>query len=89
MSDQTTSHTQQGQDAWKKMLEDHIGRVEQLQAEIARVEAQSAERTREAIDEMARMSKETLSYVGQLTAEWRRLTLEATRNAFGFMTPRG
>jgi len=89
MSDQTSSHVQQAQDAWKKMVDDHVTRVEELHAQIARVESQTTERTREAIDEVARMSKETLGYAGQLSAEWRKLTLEATRNAIGLWTFKG
>src|SRR5262249_5732065 len=75
MSDHTGSHVKDAQDAWKKMLDDHLARVEALEEQTARAEAQAAERTREAIDEVARMSKETLAYAGQLSAEWRKLCL--------------
>ena len=89
MSEQATSQAQQAQDAWKKMFEDHFSRVQQFEAEISRFETQSTEKARDAIDEFAKMSKETLAYTGKLTTEWRKLSLEATRNAFGFWTFKG
>ena len=44
---------------------------------------------RPVVDEAAKLSKDTLTYVGQLGAEWRKLTLEVARRATSFAGPRG
>lgn len=70
------------QDAWKKMSDDHFARIASFQEEVAKFETRSLEQARAAIDEMARLAKETLGYAGQLQAEWRRLGMEATRRTY-------
>ena len=81
--------TSQVRDAWKKMVDDQVARMELAYAEMARVQEQALAQNRQAVDEMAKLSRESLDYVGQLSAEWRKLTLEATRNAVGFFNVQG
>jgi hypothetical protein len=53
--------------------------------EWAKLEAKSNEQMQHAIDESARLARESLSYTMKLSAEWRKLALETmkrTGNAF-------
>jgi hypothetical protein len=81
MAETNASQSHNAGAPWRKMIEDQVARVEAAQAEAARLEAEGAERAREAIEEMAGLSKATLAYMTQLSAEWRKLSLEATKNA--------
>ncbi len=89
MSEKETSQVRDTQAAWKKMVDDQIARMELGFAEVARAQEQALTQSRQAIDEVAKLSKESLDYMGQLSAEWRKLTLEATRNAAGFFGAQG
>ncbi len=79
MSDEKTSQVQETQAAWKKMVDDQIARTELAYAEMARVQQQVLTHNKEAIDQMAKLTKDSVDYLAQLGAEWRKLTLEATR----------
>jgi len=81
--------TSQVRDAWKKMVDDQVARMELAYAEMARVQEQALAQNRQAVDEMAKLSRESLDYVGQLSAEWRKLTLEATKSAVGLFHVQG
>jgi hypothetical protein len=89
MSESTTSQVREAQGAWKKLVDDHVARVEAASAEATRVQEQAFSQSRQAIDDFARLGRDSLSYFGQLSAEWNKLALEATRTAAGFMTSRG
>lgn len=89
MSETKPSHVQQIQGAWKKMADDQAARVEQLYAQAAKYEGQGVAQMTSAVDEMARLSKDTFGYFGQLSAEWRRLTLEAAKKTADLFTAQG
>jgi hypothetical protein len=90
MSESKTSQVREAvQGAWTKMLGDSLARMELAGAEIARVQEQALEQNRHAIDEMAKLSRDSFSYFGQLSAEWRKFTLEATRKAAELLTFQG
>lgn len=75
-----------GQDAWKKMMDDSVSRFEKAQEEMARFEQIGMEQAKTAIDEMAKLQKESLAYMSQLGAEWRKATLEAMKTAGAMFT---
>jgi hypothetical protein len=79
MSESKVSHVREAQDAWKKMMGDHVARMEQVYAETARLQEQGLEQGRHAIDEMAKLSRDSIQYAADLSAEWRKLTIEATK----------
>ena len=83
-----TQQAQQAQQAAAKMMEDQLDRMQAFQAEIAKLEAKGMEHARQAIDEAARLWKESISYGAQLTAAWRNLAIDATRRSVDAMTPR-
>ena len=79
MSETKPSRMQQIKDALKKVAGDQAGRLEQLYAQAAKYEGQAVAQVTATVDEVARLSKDTFSYYGQLSAEWRKLTLEAAK----------
>jgi len=90
MSETKTSQVREAaQGAWQKMLADSVARMELAGAEVARMQEQALEQNRHAIDEMAKLGKDSVDYVGQLSAEWRKLTLDATRKAAELLTFQG
>ena len=66
---------------WQKMTEESIPRAAAFYGEVDKLETKGVERTTVAIDEVSVNFKETLAYGAQLTAEWRKLTLDAIKNA--------
>ena len=71
------SHNTSG--SWKRMVDEQTGRVESLYAEMAKVEDKGIERMQAAVDESARLMKDSFSWYGEMSAEWRKMTLDATR----------
>lgn len=88
MSEKTTSQAQQFKDTWTKMVDDHVVRITGAWDEAAKVEAKGLEQAASAIDELAKIQKETLNYFGNLTAEWRKLGLDATKRTADFFAAR-
>ena len=75
---------------FSKAVEAQLARVEAFYAQLAEAETKALEQSKTAIEESARLSRETLAYSQTLAAEWRKASLEATRNAFKMMsTPFG
>ena len=90
MSESKTSQVREtAQAAWKKMVDDHVTRMELAYAEVARVQEQALAQNRQAIDEMAKLSRDSVDYFAQLTAEWRKLTLDATRKTADLFNVQG
>src|SRR5690606_18378547 len=70
--------------AWQKMADDSMARTNAFFAEIEKAEAKRVERAESAIEELARMQKETIAYGAQLGAEWRKVSLEALQKMASF-----
>jgi hypothetical protein len=79
MSETKTSQVRETQAMWKKAVDDQIARAELAYAEMGRLQEQALTQQRQAIDEMAKLTKESVDYFAQLSAEWRKLTLDAAR----------
>ena len=77
-----------GLDAWRQAVETHLERMGTLQGEVTRAQSAGAEQARVAIDESARLLRESLAYTMQLSTEWQRQSLDAARRAVELMTPR-
>ena len=71
-----------------KMSTDGVQRATAFYGEVDKLEAKGIERTTVAIDEMSVIGKETLAYSAQLGAEWRKLTLEAFKQASASFAPK-
>ena len=81
------AHMTKAFEQWQKMTEESIARATSFYGEVDKLEAKGVERTTVAIDEVAVNVKETLAYTSQLGAEWRRLSMEAIKNATAAFTP--
>lgn len=68
-----------GLEAWAKMTQEGVTRMQSFFDELAKLETSHYERTRSAADEMTKLVGDTFAYANQLSSEWRKLTLEATR----------
>jgi hypothetical protein len=67
------------QQAFQKLLTDAQGRAQSLADEYAALEAQMIARARQAIETWAQLAQDALSYSAQLTAQARKLGLDAAR----------
>ena len=72
---------------WQKMTAESIQRATAFYGEVDKLEAKGIERTTVAIDEVSVNFKETLAYGAQLGAEWRKLTLDAIKQASTAFAP--
>ncbi len=89
MSETKTSHVQQAQGVWKKLCDDQMARVEQFYTQVAKVEGQGVSQMTNAVAEMNKLSLDTFNYFGQLSAEWRKLSLDAAKKTTELLTPQG
>lgn len=90
MSESKTSQVREAAaGAWKKMVDEHVARVELACGEVTRLQEQALAQNHKAIDEMAKLSRESVEYFGQLTTSFWKLTLEATRKTADLVTTQG
>lgn len=89
MSDKTHSQAQQGAEPFQSFSREQLDRVGALFQEWQKLEAQGVERAKTAVDEAANLFKTSLGYAVQLSEQWRKLALEAGRNAIDFTSFRG
>jgi hypothetical protein len=68
-------------EVWRKMTDDSIARMTAFYAEVDKLEAKNIERAEQAMNEAAKLTKDTLAYGAELGAEWRKLSLEALQRA--------
>lgn len=71
-------------ETWQKLADDSMVRANAFFAEVEKAEAKRIERAESAIEEMARIQKETIAYTAQLGAEWRKVSLDAFQKAAAF-----
>lgn len=72
--------------AWQKMIDDQVGRADAFYAELGKMDTKGVEQANSMVDEMTKISRESLSYFVQLNAEWRNLTLEAMKKTADLVT---
>jgi hypothetical protein len=81
------AHMTKAFEQWQKMTQDSIARATAFYGEVDKLEAKGVERTTVAIDEVAVNFKETLAYGAQLGAEWRKLSMDAIKQASAAFAP--
>jgi len=87
MFETVISQSQQFLMGWGKLWQQQLERLDAASQEAARLQAEGAARTGEAIDELATLGKASLDYANRLSAEWRRAGLEAWRRSAETITP--
>ncbi len=70
---------QQPTEVWTKAWKDGAARFDAFVKEAEKAEQQAFERSNEAVEESARLTKESFAYAQKLNAEWRRITLESMK----------
>ena len=64
---------------WTRISQDSITRMQAYYDELATFEAKAYDRAKTATSQLTDMANESLTYATKLAAEWRALTLEATK----------
>lgn len=83
MSD--TARSQSQHSSVVASVDAQVARLEAFYAQLGELEAKALEQTTTALDESARLSRETLAYGASLAAEWRKASLEAARRTAQLM----
>ena len=82
MSGANTTQVQQTTAFWQKAIVEQIDRWDGMLTQLGKVETKGFEHVCANIDEAARLAKESTAYANLLTAQWRKLALDSTRQAF-------
>jgi hypothetical protein len=61
---------------WTKATQDQLARMAEMATQFETLSGQQSERTREAIDESARLLKSSVEYATKLGGEWRSISTE-------------
>lgn len=75
-------------DVFSQMMRDQIARTQAAMNELAVYEGVAVQRARTAVDDLARLASDSIGYVGQLAAEWRKLSLETMQRTADAFAPR-
>ena len=68
-------------DAFKQMVDEQLGRIEQYSTEMARYEKQGTEQNTAAIHEPASLMKDSLEYSARLSGECRKTSFDNNQRA--------
>lgn len=71
---------------WQDMMTQHLDRMAALYEEVGRVENEGLDLAHKNIEESARLTRASFDYAMELSAQWRKISLEATRQTFQMMT---
>jgi hypothetical protein len=67
-------------------FEGNLARVEAFWGQVAELENKTLAQAKSNIDEQARMARESLTWMGNLSAEWRKASLEMIKRGTQMMT---
>ncbi len=82
----TTNGTDKMENPLQKMTAEGAARMEQMMEEMKKFEAQQHQRAMELIDESAKVMKASFDYGIKMTEEWRKMAVEANKQAVEMMT---
>ena len=68
-------------EAWQKLIDGQLARLESAMQEAASYEKPAVEQATAAIDELAKLMKDSIDYSCRLSAAWRRETLAAMKRS--------
>ncbi len=80
------SQSQQNFFAFGKLTQEQLSRMGAMLEEAQKLESRMFEYGATAVDEYASLMKGTLRYAGELTNEWRRMSLESAKRAAELFT---
>lgn len=79
---------QQMPEFFKKFVDDQANRFQAMNAEASKLESKMLENASLVVDETAKLVKESLAHAVNLSAEYRRMSLEATKKLASYFAPR-
>jgi urease accessory protein UreF len=74
-------------DLWTAQARENLARVEAWNAKFQTLSQEQAERTRDAIDEGAKLMRATVDWTQEMLGAWQRFGTEATHKAADLVTP--
>src|SRR5689334_16611021 len=75
-------------DAFTQMMKDQIARTQNIMEELAVYEGVAMQRARTAVNDLAKLASDSIGYMAQLSAEWRKMALDAGRRAADAFAPK-
>ena len=88
MSENIFTQMQQNMGLWTKAWDEHLARMNAISEEVAKLENKGVTQAATAVDEMAKMTRESLAYGSLIAAEWRRVTLDAAKRTADMLSGR-
>ena len=76
-----TETTTNAVDATQQVLGAQFARMEAAAKAAAELEAKALERARQALEDSARLARESIEWYAQMSAAWRRMALDAAKQA--------
>jgi hypothetical protein len=89
MADKESTHVQQIRDAWRKAFADQADRVEAVFGEMAKFEEKGLEHATNNMEEATRLAKVSMAYATELSAQWRKLFVDATKRTADAISGQG
>jgi hypothetical protein len=78
-----------GAEMWSSFVRDQLGRMQAWSDELARMEGAMFDRVRASAADAGRVMNDSIAYAASLSAEWRKLALDAGRRAADLTQARG
>jgi hypothetical protein len=75
-------------EAFQQMMRDQIARTQGLMEELSVYESVAMQRARTAVNDLAKLASDSIGYAAQLSAEWRKMALDAGRRAADAFAPK-
>ena len=85
---ESTSQVQQMAELFQRQVAESMGRMTAGFEELAKMEHQATAHARTALTDLARVSQEGLNQATALSAEWRKLSLEAFQKGAALFMPK-
>ena len=75
-------------EAFTQIMNDQISRTQNIMEELAVYEGVAMQRARTAVNDLAKLASDSIGYMAQLSAEWRKMALDAGRRAADAFAPK-
>jgi hypothetical protein len=87
MGNEANVQSQQIKEVWEKVVTDQVARLESFYREVGKLQSGAIAQIATGVDDAARFTKETVTYGQQLSEQWRKLALDATRKVAEWLAP--
>jgi|SRR5688500_4853141 hypothetical protein len=75
-------------DAFAAFAREHLARMDTWMRELSALEGAMVARARATTQQLSQLTQDTIDYVAQLSAEWRKLAVDVTRRASDIVVPK-